>query len=126
MIRNRPAPSPIQSHARKPWNGPQPWTLDRLIRQQWSITNRSGHTARSVTFTAHGALAVFGRRDWMMAIDQLDADQGYAITATSTWGSTIERPLIDVTWFDDRQPDGLLLATLRWPASAVGYPGGPR
>ena len=55
----------------------QPWTLDRMIRQQWSITNRSGSTARSVTFAASGALMIFGQREWTIHVDRLDAGQGY-------------------------------------------------
>ena len=104
---------------------PQPWTLDRLIRQQWSITNRSGYTARSVRFAASGALVVFGRRDWAIAIDRLDAGQGYPIFAMSAWGSTIYPPEIRVSWFSDQLPDHMRMATLHWPASAVSFPGAP-
>jgi len=104
---------------------PQPWTLDRLIRQQWSITNRSGYSARSVTFAASGALVVFGRRDWTILIDRLDSGQGYPISAMSAWGSTIYPPEIQVTWFSDQLPDHMRVATLHWPASAISFPGAP-
>jgi hypothetical protein len=103
----------------------EPWTLDRLIRQHWSITNRSGHAARGVTFVASGALVVFGQRDWTIDIAQLEAGQGYPISAKSAWGSTFNAPEIRVTWFSDLQPEHMRMTTLHWPASAISFPGAP-
>ena len=105
---------------------PKLWTLDHLIRKQWSITNRSGYTARSVRFTACGALMISGRNDWTANIDQLDDGQGFAITGASGWGSTINQPEIRVTWLSEDRPAEMQAATLRWPASARSFPGVPR
>ena len=105
---------------------PQLWTLDHLVRRHWSITNRSGCTARSVTFIACGPLLISGRKDWATNIDQLDDGQGYAVTGTASWGSTITKPEIRVTWYSNDRPDKMKVATLRWPAAAVSFPGPPR
>lgn len=104
----------------------QPWTLDHLVRAQWSITNRSGYTARLVTFTAYGALIISGRRDWTATVDELHDRQGYGLTGMSAWGSTFNMPEICVTWFSDHQPDCMRVVTLQWPASGTSLPGGAR
>ena len=104
---------------------PRPWTLDRLIRRQWSITNRSGSTARSVTFTASGTLMISGSRDWTTTVAHLENGQGYAITGSAGWGSTVDKPEIRVTWFN-KDPAEMKGVTLRWPASAISFPGVPR
>jgi len=105
---------------------PKAWTLDHLIRKHWSITNRSGYTARSVTFTTTGPLMISGRKDWKADIDQLEDGQGYAVTGTAGWSSTVNKPEIRVTWFSDDRAEEMKVATLRWPASAISFPGVPR
>ena len=103
----------------------QQWTLDRLIRRHWSITNRSGHTARSITFTASGALVIFDRQGWTTTVDHLETGQGYPVVALAAWGSTIHTPELRVTWFSDQEPGHLKVTTLHWPASAISFPGAP-
>jgi hypothetical protein len=102
---------------------PKLWTLDHLIRRQWSITNRSGATARSVTFTASGALVISGRPEWTAHIGELGDCHGFAITGTSGWGSTFNQPQIRVTWLTDDRRDQMQAYTLRWPTSAISFPG---
>ena len=120
-------PSTVQRHQSRHQDGTRRlWTLDHLIRHQWSITNRSGYTARSVAFVASGALRISGSPDWTATVDQLGDGQGYGICATSAWGSTFHKPEIRVTWFSDDQPDQRSGITLHWPASAISFPGAQR
>ena len=105
---------------------PKQWTLDHLVRRQWSITNRTGATARSVTFTASGALTISGRQGWTDHIGELSDRQGFAITGTSGWGSTFNQPEIHVTWLSDGRGEEMQACTLRWPTSAISFPGVPR
>jgi len=104
---------------------PQPWTLDHLTRRHWSITNRSGFTARSVTFIACGPLLISGRKDWATNIDHLDDGHGYAVTGTAGWGGTHAKPEIRVTWYSNDRPDKVKVATLGWPGLPIHSPNLP-
>ena len=91
----------------------KPWTLEHVTRERWAITNRSGHTARAVTFAAKGALVIQGDHEWAVALEQVKDGEGYPVTGRVAWGG--DKPQIRVTWVSDHEAGHRRLTTLDWP-----------